>query len=78
MNFFDSLNSSAQRLIEHKDVLRVISHLDADGITSAAIMTNALKRANFNFSVSIVKQLSEEVLIELNLAFNEPPQPDGK
>ena len=52
--------------IDKKTVFRVISHLDADGITSAAIIVNALKRLKFVHHLSIVKQLSEEVLEELS------------
>ena len=54
--------------IDKKTVFRVISHLDADGITSAAIIVNALKRLKFVHHLSIVKQLSEEVLEELSKA----------
>ncbi|MBT4858564.1 DHH family phosphoesterase [archaeon] len=43
-------------------VIRVISHLDTDGITSAAIISKALKRENKLFCLSIIKQLSEEEL----------------
>ena len=43
-------------------VIRVISHLDTDGITSAAIISKALKRENKLFCLSIIKQLSEELL----------------
>jgi RecJ-like exonuclease len=57
--------------------LRVISHYDADGITSAAIMSRALQRWQKKFSMHIVKGLEEdfikklpenEVLIFLDLA----------
>ncbi len=50
-------------------VIRVISHLDSDGLTSASIMLQTLKRENKKFVLSIVKQLNESVLKELN---NEP------
>ena len=47
------------------NTVRVISHLDADGLTSAAIMADALSSLDFSFVLTIVKQLSEEVLLEL-------------
>ena len=44
---------------------RIISHLDADGITSASILIKAFKREDVRFSVSIVKGLTINVLEEL-------------
>jgi len=57
--------------------LKVISHYDTDGITSAAIFSRALQRWGKKFSLEIVKSLDEsyisnlsdnEVLIFLDLA----------
>jgi len=45
--------------------VKVISHYDADGICSAAILAKALAREDANFTVQIVKQLRENVLREL-------------
>ncbi len=45
--------------------IRVISHYDADGIASAAIMVKALTRAGKNFHLSIVKQFSENLIASL-------------
>ncbi|MFC2143995.1 DHHA1 domain-containing protein [Candidatus Aenigmatarchaeota archaeon] len=45
--------------------IRVVSHYDADGITSGAIMTRALAREGKNFHLSLVNQLSEELLEDL-------------
>ncbi len=42
--------------------VRVISHLDTDGITSAAILTKVLQRLDAPFSVRIVKSLDEEIV----------------
>jgi len=59
--------------------LKIISHYDTDGITSAAIFSRALQRWNKKFSLQIVKGLEEdfiknlpenEVLIFLDLASN--------
>lgn len=41
--------------------VRLISHLDADGITSAAIMINALKNENIKYELTIFPQLTEDV-----------------
>jgi len=45
--------------------VRVISHYDADGITSGAIMTKALVREGKDFQLSIIKQISAEFIQEL-------------
>jgi len=45
--------------------IKVISHYDADGITSAAIFSRALKRWKKTFSLEIVKGLDEEYISSL-------------
>jgi len=42
--------------------IRIISHYDTDGITSAAILAKALKRLDKRFSIKIVKSLERENL----------------
>jgi len=59
--------------------IKIISHHDTDGITSAVILSKALKRLDKHFSVKIVKQLDietiktlpkKELLIFLDLGSN--------
>ena len=50
---------------EIKEPIKVISHLDADGLTSAAIISKTLKRNDNEFSLSIVRQLDEDKIREL-------------
>jgi len=59
--------------------IKIISHLDTDGITSAAILSRALQRWNKTFSLEIVKNLEAKfieklpnnyILIFLDLASN--------
>src|SRR3989344_1545734 len=45
--------------------IKVISHHDTDGITSASIITKTLQRLDLEFSLTIVKQLEESVIKEL-------------
>jgi RecJ-like exonuclease len=52
---------------EIKEPIKVVSHLDADGLTSAAILAKALKRNGNEFSLSIVRQLDENKIKELSL-----------
>ncbi|AFK21736.1 DHHA1 domain-containing protein [Pyrococcus sp. ST04] len=51
--------------IELGHTIRIISHRDADGITAAAILVKALTREGADVHVSIVKQVSEELVKEL-------------
>jgi len=44
--------------------IRIISHYDTDGITSAAILIKTLKRLDKKFTVRIVKGLEEEIIRE--------------
>jgi RecJ-like exonuclease len=45
--------------------IQVISHFDTDGITSATIMTQTLKKLERPFSLRIVKNLDEEIIKNL-------------
>ena len=53
--------------IDKKEVIRVISHLDADGISACAIMIKLLNNDNRKYSVSILQQLNRAVLSQLAL-----------
>ncbi len=54
------------KLLDNKPI-RVVSHLDCDGLSSASIITKMLKRENKKFVLSIVKQLNESILKNLSL-----------
>lgn len=45
--------------------IRVITHYDCDGISSAAIMIRALQREGKSFHLSFIKQLSDDFIQEL-------------
>lgn len=44
----------------------VISHFDADGISSAGIMVQALKREDIDFSLKIIKRLDKEFIQKIS------------
>jgi len=46
--------------IPKNETIRVISHLDADGLSAAAIAVKALLRENRKYCLSIIPQLTEE------------------
>ena len=51
--------------IESDEVIRIISHNDADGISAAAVIANALKEENAQFHTTIVPRLKEDVINQL-------------
>src|SRR3989344_5477011 len=59
--------AEAFRQIDKKEVIRVVSHLDADGISACAIMIKLLNNDNRKYSVSILQQLNRAVLSQLAL-----------
>ncbi|MCK5149665.1 DHH family phosphoesterase [Candidatus Pacearchaeota archaeon] len=61
------IKSVAKKFLEKsKDKkIQVISHFDTDGITSAAIMIQTLKKLDKTFTVKIVKSLEEELIKKL-------------
>lgn len=61
------IKCAAEKFIEKtkdKDVI-IVSHFDTDGITSAAIMVQTLKKLDKRFSVSIVKSLEDKLIQNL-------------
>ncbi len=66
MEFRAQLEKAASKLnsIGKDETIRVVSHLDADGICSAAIAIKTLKNEGYKYALSIVKQLAEENLLE--------------
>jgi len=55
----------AQEIRQKKDLL-VVSHIDADGLTSAAIICTALERAGLNYRPIFFRQLDEPALDEIS------------
>ena len=46
--------------------IQVVSHFDTDGITSAAIMIQTLKKLDKSFTLKIVKSLDEKTISKLS------------
>jgi len=60
----ESVANKFLETIADKDLL-VISHFDTDGITSATILLQTLRKLDKIFSLKIVKRLEEETLLNL-------------
>jgi len=51
--------------IKKQKSVHVVSHIDADGLTSAGIICTALERGKFEYTTRFVKQLDEKVLDDI-------------
>ncbi len=65
--FLERVRSVAEDFNHVSGVIRIVSHLDADGICSAAILSKAFSRKGMKFSLSIVKRLDRSILEGLAL-----------
>lgn len=65
--FLHHIGAAAREFLstDGKEVVRLISHLDSDGISSASIMVKALQRLNRKYSLTIIPQLDKKCLEEL-------------
>ncbi|OYT33318.1 single-stranded DNA endonuclease [Archaeoglobales archaeon ex4484_92] len=66
--FLEKVREGAELIKMHIELghsIRIISHRDADGITAGAILAKAIAREGADFHLSIVKQLSENIIKEL-------------
>ncbi|HPW72832.1 MAG: DHH family phosphoesterase [Methanothrix sp.] len=68
MRRFDELNllckGCGDLICKHKEI-SVVSHVDADGLTAAAIICTALKRRNIEYKPLFFRQLDEAALDEV-------------
>jgi RecJ-like exonuclease len=51
--------------IDKNETVRLISHLDADGISACSILVKLLNNYNMKYSVSIIQNLTKDILNEL-------------
>ena len=65
MSRLDKAAEAIAKSILHCDSMRVISHNDADGITSAGLICNALLRAGIPFQATLLNRLDESVITGL-------------
>ena len=62
MKRLDKAAEAIAKSILHCDSMRVISHNDADGITSAGLICNALLRAKIPFQATLINRLDDSVI----------------
>ncbi len=69
--FIERAKAVSQVIKEHlqsDSFFTVVSHHDADGLSSAGIMGSALARANARFNIRIVEELREDLVDEISRA----------
>ncbi len=64
MTLEEKAKECAEHIKKHSSIL-VVSHIDADGLTSAAIMGKALERKGIEYKTRFVKQLDSRTLTEI-------------
>ncbi|MBW2981844.1 DHH family phosphoesterase [Candidatus Woesearchaeota archaeon] len=66
--FYKSIEKAVEKFksFDKNETIRLISHLDADGISACAILIHLLTQENRKYSISIVQQLDREKLLELS------------
>ena len=66
--FYESVEKAVEefRSFDRNKTIRVISHLDADGISACAVLIHLLTHENRKYSISIVQQLDREKLLEIS------------
>ena len=62
----DAISSIIKDHLQSSSSFMVISHHDADGLSSAGIMGSALARANAKFNLRIVEELREDIVAEIS------------
>ena len=59
------IKTAIEKIEANKKPIKIISHFDTDGITSAAIFSKAMSRAGKEFSLEITKSLEENFIEKL-------------
>ena len=65
LNRASAASNMLKEHIDNDSVIRLISHNDADGISAAAVIANALKEEGVQFHTSIVPRLKEDMVNQL-------------
>jgi len=65
--FKEDIKKAAEefKAIPKDEIIRVISHIDADGISAASLVVKLLNNENRKYSLSIIQQIKPEVLDSL-------------
>jgi len=65
--FNSRVDAAVDTIKDSKDTIFCVSHIDADGLTSAGIIGKALHRANIPYHIRCVRQLELPIISELSM-----------
>jgi len=65
LKYKNTVKDIIEKIKGHEGPIRVITHYDADGISSGTIIIKMLYRLNKNFHLSIIEHLSEKTLYDM-------------
>ncbi|TET29738.1 MAG: DHH family phosphoesterase [Candidatus Heimdallarchaeota archaeon] len=65
--FISRVDAAVDTIKDSKDTIFCVSHIDADGLTSAGIIGKALHRANILYHIRCVRQLELPIISELSM-----------
>ena len=72
-SFYERVDTAAKIVkenVEDNKYIRIVSHIDADGLSAASILSRTLERMETSFRVRIGKQLNEEIIKDLSVETN--------
>ncbi len=64
--FLNKIKGGVDKLRKLNGLVKIVTHIDADGLSSGAIIIKALQRENINFSFSTVRLLDDSIFEELS------------
>ncbi len=65
MTFLEELKKAKEKILSTNSTIQLVSHYDADGITSAAIMIKTLESLGKKYEVKIVKKIKPDTIKEI-------------
>jgi len=63
--FTDWINKAVEKIKSVNSIIQIVSHLDADGVASAAIMASALIQLEKKFQITFIKRIKPELIEDL-------------
>jgi len=63
--FTDLINKAVEKIKSVDSIIQIVSHLDADGVASAAIMASALIQLEKKFQITFIKRIKSEIIEDL-------------
>ena len=70
-NMLEAIKKAVDRFSQIEGFVRIVTHFDADGISSGAILCNALKRMDKSFRITAISQLDKRYIEKLKEEDNE-------